>query len=270
MRYVGYVRISSEDHRGNYSLDAQKHAIRLWVAQQKGELQGSVVRFYEDEAFTGTTDERPAFQEMVRDARHKQFDAVVVHKFDRMARNRRDASIYKSLFRADLGIKVFSVTELSEDEDSLAGMLTEGVLELVAEWYSRNLSTETKKGKREKAFQGRHNNLPPFGYDKTPDGILIPNAHEREGVELAFREYATGKYTDREIARLLNAAGFRSKTGAPFCRDMIRPMLKNRTYLGMIRYTSYKKQANGRRDKSIQSEWFPGKHEALFAGDTAI
>ncbi len=84
MRYVGYVRISSEDQRGNYSLDAQKHAIRLWVAQQKNDLQGVLVRFYEDEAFTGTTDDRPAFQEMVHAARRKEFDAIVVHKFDRL------------------------------------------------------------------------------------------------------------------------------------------------------------------------------------------
>ncbi len=263
MRYVGYVRISSEDQRGNYSLDAQKHAIRLWVAQQKNDLTGVLSRFYEDEAFTGTTDDRPAFQDLVRDAHHNQFDAIIVHKFDRLARNRRDASVYKSLFRADLGIKVFSVTELSEDEDSLAGMLTEGVLELVAEWYSRNLSTETKKGKREKAFQGKHNNLPPFGYDKTKEGILTINEPEAAGVRLAYEEYSTGKYSDREVAKLLNDHGFQSKTGSPFGREMVRPMLQNRTYLGEIRYTNYRKQGNGRRDKTVRSEWFKGKHSAL-------
>jgi DNA invertase Pin-like site-specific DNA recombinase len=71
MRYAGYVRISSEDQRGNYSLDAQKHAIRLWIAQQKNDLQGVLVRFNEDETFTGTNDDRPAFQEMVTNARHR-------------------------------------------------------------------------------------------------------------------------------------------------------------------------------------------------------
>ncbi len=263
MRYVGYVRISSEDQRGNYSLDAQKHAIRLWVAQQKNDLQGVLVRFYEDEAFTGTTDERPAFQEMVADARRKQFDGIVVHKLDRLARNRRDASIYKSLFRADLGIKVFSVAELSEDEDSLTGMLTEGVLELVAEWYSRNLSSETKKGKHEKASQGKHNNLPPFGYDKTKEGVLVPNEKEKEGVLLAFTEYATGHHTDREIAHLLNRAGYRSKTGQPFNREMVRSMLQNRTYFGLIRYHAYKKQPNGRRDKKVPVQWFKGQHPSI-------
>ncbi len=267
MRYVGYVRISTEDQRANYSLDAQKHAIRLWVSQQKNDLQGVLVRFYEDEAFTGTTDERPAFQEIAADARRKQFDGIVVHKFDRLARNHRDASIYKSLFRADLGIKVFSVTELSEDEDSLAGMLTEGILELVAEWFSRNLSSETKKGKHEKASQGKHNNLPPFGYDKANEGVLVPNEKEKEGVLLAFTEYATGLHTDREIAHLLNRAGYRSKTGQPFNREMVRSMLQNRTYLGLIRCHSYKKPPNGRRDKKVPVQWYKGQHPAIVPQD---
>lgn len=44
--------------------------------------------------------------------------------------------------------------------------------------YSRNLCTEAKKGKREQAFQGKHNDLPPFGYDKTKEGILVVNEQE--------------------------------------------------------------------------------------------
>ncbi len=129
-------------------------------------------------------------QEVRRDVRRGKFDAIVVHKFDRLARSRRDASIDKSLLRVDLRSKVFSVTELSEDEDSLAGMLTEGVLELVTDWYSKNLSQETSKGKREKAQQGKHNNIPPFGYDKTKEGVLVVNPHEAEAVKLAFEWHA--------------------------------------------------------------------------------
>jgi hypothetical protein len=48
MRYVGYVRISSEEQRGNYSLDAQKREIAKWVAEQSGEMRGVLAKFYED------------------------------------------------------------------------------------------------------------------------------------------------------------------------------------------------------------------------------
>ncbi len=263
MRYVGYVRISSEDQRGNYSLDAQKREITKWVAEQSGDLRGVLVKFYEDEAYTGTTDDRPAFQEMVRDGRLGKFDAIVVHKFDRMARNRRDATVYKALFRGDLKIKVYSVTELSEDEDGLAGMLIEGVMELVSEWYSRNLSQETRKGKRERALQGRHNNPPPFGYDQTEDGKMTPNPKEAEGVRLAYDWFSTGKYYDMDIARMLNDKGYRTKQGKVFSKEMIRPLLQNKTYLGYVKYQIYRKNANGARDKKAPVEWIKSDHEAL-------
>lgn len=263
MRYVGYVRISSEDQRGNYSLDAQKRAITQWVTQQTGDLRGVLARFYEDEAYSGTTDDRPAFQELVRDARQGKFDAIVVHKFDRMARNRRDATVYKALFRSDLKIKVYSVTELSEDEDGLAGMLIEGVMELVSEWYSRNLSQETRKGKHERALQGRQNNPAPFGYDSTEKGVLTPNPKDGPAVRLAFELFATGKYYDMDIARMLNEKGFRTKQGKVFSKEMVRPMLQNRTYIGLIKYQAYRKNGNGSRDKKAPIEWIKGDHESL-------
>ncbi len=263
MRYVGYVRISSEDQRGNYSLDAQKREIAKWVAEQTGAMRGVLAKFYEDEAYTGTTDDRPAFQEMVRDGRLAKFDAIVVHKFDRMARNRRDATVYKALFRSDLKIKVYSVTELSEDEDGLAGMLIEGVMELVSEWYSRNLSQETRKGKRERALQGRHNNPPPFGYDQTEDGRMTPNPKEADGVRFAFEWFATGKYYDMDIARMLNEKGYRTKQGKVFSKEIIRPLLQNKTYLGYVKYQVYRKNANGARDKKAPVEWIKSEHEPL-------
>ena len=234
MRYVGYVRISSEEQRGNYSLDAQKREIAKWVTEQSGDMRGVLAKFYEDAAYTATTDNRPAFQEMVRDARQAKFDAIVVHKFDRMARNRRDATVYKALFRSDLKIKVYSVSELSEDEDGLAGILIEGVTELVSEWYSRNLSQETRKGKRERALQGRHNNPPPFGYDQTEDGKMTPNPKEAEGVRFAYEWFSTDKYYDMDIARMLNEKGYRTKQDKAFSKEMIRPLLQNKTYLGYV------------------------------------
>jgi site-specific DNA recombinase len=110
MRYSAYVRISSEDQVGNFSIDAQQRAIEAWVAAKGGML----VQLYKDEAQSGRTADRPAFQQMRRDARKGKFDAVIVHKFDRFARNRTDALAIKSLLRYDYGIKVFSVNEPSE------------------------------------------------------------------------------------------------------------------------------------------------------------
>jgi site-specific DNA recombinase len=195
---------------------------------------------------------------MRRDARKRKFDAVVVHKFDRFARNRTDALAIKSLLRYDYGIKVFSASEPSEDSDGPIGALIEGIMESVADWYSQNLATEVSKGKKERSHQGLHNNRAPFGMRKRKDKTLVADEEELPGLEMAFREYATGKHSDNTIAKLLNTAGFRSKTGRPFSKETVRDILQNRTYLGQTRYQKYRRKADGSRSYDAPVEWFEG------------
>jgi DNA invertase Pin-like site-specific DNA recombinase len=263
MRYAAYIRISSEEQIGNFSIDAQKRAIEAWVAAKKGIL----AKVYVDEGLSGRTTDRPAFQRMRRDARRKQFDALIVHKFDRLARNRTDALAVKSLLRYDLGIKVYSVSEPSEDSDGPMGALIEGIMESVADWYSRNLATEVAKGKKERSHQGLHNNRAPFGMTKNEDKVLIPDSKEHPGLVMAFREYASGQYSDNDIAGLLNDAGYRSKTGRPFSKDTIRDLLQNRTYLGQVKYQKYKRTADGRRSYSAPVHWLDGQHDPVLDED---
>lgn len=261
MRYAAYIRISSEEQVGNFSIDAQRRAINEWVKAQKGRI----IHYYIDEAQSGRTADRPEFINLRRDAKKRKFDAIVVHKFDRFARNRTESLAIKSLLRHDYGIKVFSVTEPSEDSDGALGALIEGIMESVADWYSRNLAQETVKGKRERAAQGFHNNQPPFGADKTEEGVLCPNDHELRGLLFAYELYATGKKSDNDVARELNARGYRTKAGKPFSTDMVREMLQNRTYLGYVKYQPYKRHADGRRSWAGKVEWFPGKHQAFIS-----
>ena len=259
MRYAAYVRISSEDQIGNYSIDAQTRAIQTWVLAQSGIL----VQVYSDEGHSGRTADRPAFKKLRQDARQRKFDAIIVHKFDRFARNRTDALAIKSLLRHDYGIKVFSVSEPSQDSDGPMGALIEGIMESVADWYSLNLGAETAKGKKERSHQGIHNNQAPFGMTKNEEKILIPDETELPGLILAFESYATGKYSDRDIAHLLNEHRYRSKTGRPFSKDTVRSMLQNQTYLGKIKYQKYKRKQDGRRSFDAPVEWFDGQHEAV-------
>ena len=224
MRYVAYVRISSEEQIGNFSLDAQKRAIESWVISKGGVL----TNIYMDEGHSGRTADRPAFKQLRLDGRKRKFDAVVVHKFDRFARNRTDAIAIKSLLRQDYGIKVFSVSEPSEDSDGPMGLLIEGIMESVADWYSQNLGAETAKGKKERCVQGKHNNRASFGLKKNKDKVLIPHEANINGLILAFESYATGQYSDRDVAHILNKQGYRSTTGRPFSKDTVRDILRNK------------------------------------------
>ena len=259
MRYAAYIRISDNDQVGNFSLDAQTREIKAWVTAQRGIL----VKVYEDEAKTARTADRLAFQRMRRDARRGKFDAIVVHKFDRFARNRTDALAIKSLLRHDYGIKVFSVSEPSEDSDGPIGALIEGIMESVADWYSRNLATEVAKGKNERCHQGLHNNQAPFGMKKDEDKVLIPDEDELPGLIMAFEQYATGNYSYNDIARLLNEAGYRSKSGRPFSKDAIVVILQNQTYLGKVKYQKYTRDSRGKRTYSAPIKWHDGQHQAV-------
>jgi len=260
MLYAGYVRISSEEQVGNYSIEAQSRAIRTWVQAQGGQL----VELYSDEAQSGRSADRPEFLRMRQDARKHKFDALIVHKFDRFSRNRTDALAIKSLLRYDYGIKVFSVSEPSEDSDGPIGALIEGIIESVAEWYSRNLATEMSKGRHEKTRQGLHNNQPPFGLmreGKTQK--LIPNPKELPGLCLAFESYATGQYGYAELARLLNTHGYRSISGRQFTKDTVRALLRNKIYIGKIRYQPTSTNAQGKRTFTEAIEWHEGQHDAV-------
>ncbi len=259
MRYAAYVRISSEEQVGNYSIDAQKRGIETWVIANGGIL----TQVYSDEGHSGRTADRPAFKRMRQDARKHKFDAIIVHKFDRFARNRTDALAIKSLLRHDYGIKIFSVSEPSEDSDGPMGALIEGIMESVADWYSQNLAAETAKGKKERSHQGKHNNRAPFGLKKNAEKNLVPDENELPGLIMAFKQYATGNFSDNMIAELLNEAGYKSKTGRPFSKETIRDILQNKTYLGKIKYQKYKRRSDGTRSFENPIEWFEGTHEAV-------
>ena len=167
----------------------RREQLKTWVVANGGIL----TQVYVDEGHSGRTAESPAFKRLRRDARNRKFDAIIVHKFDRFARNRTESLAIKSLLRHDYGIKVFSVSEPSEDSDGPMGALIEGIMESVADWYSQNLSAETAKGKKERSHQGKHNNRAPFGMKKNKDKILIPDEDELPGLLMAYEKYATGK-----------------------------------------------------------------------------
>jgi DNA invertase Pin-like site-specific DNA recombinase len=236
VRYAAYVRVSRDEQVLGYSLDAQERLVHHWVQSQSGDLAGEVVVVYRDEGHSARTDDRPAFQQMIADARTGRFDAIVVHKFDRLARDRQDSVTYKALLRKKLGLKVLSASEPSEDSDGSLGVLIEGILEVVAHWYSLNLAAETRKGKREKAEEGRWHGAAPTGYcngkcrdcrdpngpgycahaghpDRGDGEVLLPHPIESEAIRLAFEWYSSGDCSDRDIADKLNQFRFETSEG---------------------------------------------------------
>jgi Recombinase len=143
----------------------------------------------------------------------------------------------------------------------------------IAQWYSDNLSQETKKGKRERKAQGLYNGLLPFGTTLGPEGLPIPDERpltvdgretsNLDGLRLAVRLASDGG-SDAVVAQALNAAGYRttSNRGAnPFSKDTVAEVLTNRFYWGELPVYEETRGPSGRPMK-VQTGWMPGKHAA--------
>ncbi len=263
-----YARVSREEQAEGYSLDAQLRAGREYAAAQGWQI---VQEFVEPGA-SAKTDERPAFQKMIAAAYDGQLDAIIVHKLDRFSRSVLDILLYlRSL--EEHGVSFVSLSERF-DFTTPIGKVVLSVLAAFAQWYIDNLAAEVRKGKRERARQGLWNSAYPWGYcrglcskckesnrgecphlggDDQSDGqCLIAHPVEAPGYDLAVESYLTGNYTDNQIARLLNEAGYRTKRGRPFGKDTVRMILRNRFYTGVVEY---------------RGEFFPGQHPALIGQD---
>lgn len=231
MRVAIYPRVSREEQVHGYSLEAQLEACRAYAAAQGW----TVVREFIEPGLSGTNDRRPVFQAMIAAALAGEFDIILVHKFDRLARNRYDAVLYKRMLR-EKGVSVVSATEPGSD-DGPAGMLVEGMLEVVAEWYSLNLSAEVKKGFRRKAANGEPvAGHVPLGYDYETGTSWVSVAEIGARIGEAFGEFASGRYSLRSWADEAHKRGYRSRNNGPIWPSQWGEIFRNRFYLGVIVY----------------------------------
>ena len=147
MKAVIYARYSS-DRQTEQSIEGQ-----LRECQEFAEKEGIIIiNNYIDRAISGKTDNRPAFQQMIADSSSHEFEYVIVYKLDRFARNRYDSAIYKAKLKKN-GVKVLSAKE--NIMDSPEGIILEGLLEAMNEYYSAELSQKIKRGMRENRIKGK-------------------------------------------------------------------------------------------------------------------
>ena len=247
MRAALYARVSSEEQVEGYSIDAQRRAFRQLCEAR----QWVPSREYIEEGKSAHTDDlrkRPVFKRAIDDAIAGQYEVLVVHKIDRFSRRLKvTLEYFEKLGKAGVGfVSIQNDIDYSTPTGKFMLVMQGGLAEL----YSDNLSEETKKGWHERRKQGLYCGTLPFGTMKGEDGVPVPDITERksgvnghevavcnyDGLKMAFELSAQGK-SDREIAIILNTAGYRT-TGTqgprPFSKDTVKDMLRNRFYIGYI------------------------------------
>ena len=236
-----YARYSSDNQRAE-SIAAQFRFTREYC-KQKGY---AIVKEYKDEAMTGTNDNRPAFQQMLKDAALGLFDVVVMHKVDRAARNEYD--YYTNRHRLEVcGVRV-EYAGTAFDTSTPEGRFMEAQLVGMAAYYSRNLSNEIKKGQRENLYEGKcTNGSLCFGYKTNAEKYIVIDENKAPAVRYIFDEYAKGT-PYRVIKAWLRDHGFKTARGNDFTSVTLHDILVNPRYKGTAILGRNRKYPNGKRN----------------------
>jgi site-specific DNA recombinase len=234
-RAVIYARYSSDNQR-EASIEDQLEVCRRYV-----ELQGwTIVKVYADQALSGASRFRSAFQQMQVDAEAGRFDVVLVEALDRLGRKLADvADLHDRL--SFLGIRLHTVS---------TGEVTPmhvGMLGTMAQMYLKDLAEKTRRGQLGRALKGRIPGGRAYGYDVLPAGPdgageRRINPAEAAVVQRIFTLFAAGR-SPRAIARQLNAEGVPGPDGRDWRDTTIRGpldrgtgILNNALYAGRLEW----------------------------------
>ena len=233
-----YARVSTAMQDVENSIQAQVRACQEYARKQNY----SIHDIYIDKAESGRTSDRPEFQRMLQDGKKKRFEVILIHKIDRFSRSREDAVTYKALLRRH-GVELFSVTEQLGDD--IYSRLIEGILEVVAEFYSLNLAQEVRKGQKETMRRGYYRGGEfPFGYTGKKVDVkgriktkLVPHPQEGPIIQKLFEIAASGG-NSIDMLKYLRSSSVKPKHKDTWVKSSIFFILKNEVYIGKAKYNS--------------------------------
>jgi site-specific DNA recombinase len=179
MNAVGYIRVSTDEQIDKVSLPNQRAKIVAYCQLRDMTLTEVI----EDGGFSGKNLRRPGAQRVLTLARKKQIDAIVVYKLDRMFRSTIDALETTKMLERQ-GVSFHSIEETLDTTSAMGRfffVLTAGLAEM-----ERNLIGERTKSAlaHKKSRHEKTGGDVPYGYDLTPERLLIKNDAEQKVIRL--------------------------------------------------------------------------------------
>ena len=265
MTAVIYARYSSDNQREE-SIEGQIRECTAY-AEKNGI---TIVKHYIDRAFSAKTDNRPEFQQMIKDSEKRLFDIVLVWKLDRFARNRYDSAHYEYQLERN-HVKLVSATE--PISDGPAGIMVKSMLTGMAEYYSAELSEKVVRGMTENVLKGKYNGgTIPIGYTVDEEKFFQIDPLKAPFVVEAFQRYNDGA-TMKELMNWLNDSGVTTNRNQKFTYNSIQTLLTNRRYIGENRFKDIvmpdsipviieKELFDSVQDKIAKNRRAPARHKA--------
>lgn len=245
VRCAIYTRVSTDaglDQDFN-SLDAQYEGASAYIRSQAHAGWTQLRKRYDDGGFSGGSTDRPALQQLLNDVRAGGIDIIVVYKVDRLTRSLADFAKLVELFDAH-GVSFVSVTQQFNTTTSM-GRLTLNVLLSFAQ-FEREVTSERIRdkiaaSKRKGLWVG---GVVPLGYHAKNRKITIVESEARivrhifkRYLELGSLKLLLPDLTRSGIAtRVRQFADGRTIGGIPFTRGPLAYLLRNRFYIGEVRY----------------------------------
>lgn len=265
-RAVSYIRVSTREQaqragaEEGFSIPAQREANKKKAAS----MGALIVKEFVDRGESARSANRPELQRMLAYLQEAgDVDFCIVHKLDRLARNRADDVEINRAFE-QAGVRLVSTSE--NIDQTPGGMLLHGIMSSIAEFYSRNLANEVLKGMGEKARSGGTIGKAPLGYrnvrgqDAQGREIRTVEVDPERGplMRLAFTEYATGNWTVARLAEHLAGLGLDlpatpTRPAKPLTKNRLHTLLRHPYYRGIV---------------SFQGVEYPGQHEPLVDAET--
>lgn len=237
MKVALYLRMSTD--KQDTSIPQQRAELERYAEKHGYEI----VHEYRDEGISGdATAKRKGFQRMIADAPTGDFDRILCWDQDRFGRfDMIEAGRWISPLR-DAGVSLETVAQGAIDWNDFAGRLTYAVAQEGKHQFLRDLSRNCLRSsvQKAKAADGMYGAAAPYGYrrESTTAGRrritkLVPHEFEAEVVRRIFETYCGTSGTLLAVGELLNREKIPSPAArAPWHRNAVRRILRNRTYIG--------------------------------------
>lgn len=242
-----YIRVSTHYQIDKDSLPFQRNEL---INYAKYALGIDDYAIFEDAGYSGKNTDRPAYQDMMRRIRAKEFSHLCVWKIDRISRNLLDfAAMYEEL-------KKFNCTFVSKNEQfDTSSAIGEAMLRIILVFaeLERKLTAERVTSiMYSRANKGLWNGAPiPLGYKWDAKG-KYPVIDEDTAVVVRYiydqyeKIHSTMKLSDK-----LNRENIKSARGGEWTGTTVKGILRNPFYKGTYRY-NYKTQTG--RIKPVEEQ----------------
>lgn len=253
-----YIRVSTEEQKKGYSIEAQESVIREYAKNKDYE----VYDVYNDEGYSGKDFNRPEIQRLFSDLANDKVDVILVWKVDRLSRNNTDVL---NLIDLDLTPKdkKLIVTSIDIDSSSPMGHMFISLLSTFARYERLTIIDRVNAGMKKRAEKGLWNGGAILGYDSVNKHLVI-NKDESKIVKKIFKLRADGMGY-KSIVKRLNSSGYKTKKEKDFSISSIKFIVNNYIYTGKMVWSRYQEWNTKRRNGKTDPLIVDGVHEPIIS-----